>query len=147
MVLKEVAKELKDSLRKIDLLARFGGEEFVLLLDATDAENAKRKAESLRARIAELDFHAESGRHFNVHISLGLALFPEDGRQQDELIEKADVALYNSKKAGRKPRHALPGSVVPRSRMPRRAYSRSRAVSSQDAKPDNKASDVDGGEE
>lgn len=101
VVLKEVAKELKDSLRKIDLLARFGGEEFVLLLDATDADNAKRKAESLRERIAQLDFHAESGRHFNIHISLGMALFPEDGRQQDELIEKADVALYNSKKAGR----------------------------------------------
>lgn len=99
-VLREVSRTLRESLRKIDLLARFGGEEFVVVLDGSDAEKALDKAEELRERVSELRFETERGE-FRIHISVGIALFPEDSRQHDELLGKADTALYHSKRSGR----------------------------------------------
>ncbi len=100
LVLREVSKTLRNSLRKIDLLARYGGEEFVLILDSTAGDQALLKAEELREAVADLAFDTDLGS-FHAHMSVGIAVFPDDSRHKEELLEKADVALYQSKKAGR----------------------------------------------
>ena len=100
LVLRETAKVIQDSVRKIDLLARYGGEEFILVVDSTSAEKARAKADELRRKVSELSFETELGR-FGVTMSIGISSFPEDARQKEELIEKADVALYQSKRSGR----------------------------------------------
>ncbi len=100
LVLKQVARTLRESMRKIDLVARYGGEEFVVLLDATGESAAVAKGEELREKVSELVFDTEMGE-FQVSISIGIALFPYDSRNEDELLEKADSALYHSKRTGR----------------------------------------------
>ena len=99
-VLKEVAALLNESMRKTDLVARWGGEEFVVLLDSTGAESAMQKANQLREQASELSFETELG-NFSVQISFGVTIFPFDTRKTDEMVEKADQALYHSKKNGR----------------------------------------------
>lgn len=99
-VLREVGRVLRESMRRIDLVGRWGGEEFMVLLDSTSAEDARDKAEQLRERVGSLVFDSDLGE-FSVTLSAGIATFPEDSRRIDELVEKADVALYQSKRAGR----------------------------------------------
>jgi diguanylate cyclase (GGDEF)-like protein len=99
-VLREVGRVFKESMRRIDLVGRWGGEEFMVLLDSSGADDALDKAEQLRERIGSLVFDSEGGE-FSVTMSAGIAVFPDDSRQIEELIEKADVALYQSKRAGR----------------------------------------------
>jgi len=86
--------------REIDLVGRYGGEEFSLLLAETSKESALQVAERLRLSIEKHQFKAydEIGK---VTISLGLATFPEDGRETGSLIDKADRALYKAKQSGR----------------------------------------------
>ncbi len=100
IVLRDVSRVLRESMRKIDLVARVGGEEFVVVLDGADAEQAFGKAEELRDQIGELAFETESGR-FQITASAGLAVFPDDTRKKEDLLEKSDVALYQSKRNGR----------------------------------------------
>jgi len=100
VVLREVSALLKESMRKIDIVARWGGEEFIVLLDSTDEDDAFRKADQLRENIADLTFESEMG-DFGIHVSFGIAVFPQDTRNIEELVEKADAALYQSKKSGR----------------------------------------------
>jgi len=99
-VLRGVAKLLKESIRKVDLAARYGGEEFVLLLVGTDPAGAHRLAERIREAGERLSFRAE-GREFRISLSLGLASYPADARRKEDLIERADQALYRAKQAGR----------------------------------------------
>lgn len=100
VVLREVSGLLSESMRKIDIVARWGGEEFIVLLDSTDEYDAIQKAEQLRESIADLVFESDLG-DFSVHVSFGIAVFPNDTRNIEELVEKADAALYQSKKGGR----------------------------------------------
>jgi two-component system, cell cycle response regulator len=94
-VLRRVAKQLSDSSRPYDTVARYGGEEFALVLPTTDRAEAREIVERLRREIA-----AASGKP-RVTISAGLALFPTDATNADELVAAADEALYESKRAGR----------------------------------------------
>jgi diguanylate cyclase (GGDEF)-like protein len=99
-VLREMAAALKRSIRREDTLARFGGEEFILLAPQTDGEGAYVLAERLRC-LVELRSFAYGGEEFSLTISLGIATFPRDAEGAKELIEKADQALYQAKAAGR----------------------------------------------
>ena len=99
-VLRAVGIILNESMRKIDLVARFGGEEFVVLLDSTDHEQALKKTEQLSEEIADLSFEVGS-RKIRVSLSAGIAVFPDDSHNKEDLLEKADKALYQSKKSGR----------------------------------------------
>jgi diguanylate cyclase (GGDEF)-like protein len=99
-VLKRVAAVFAGRTRKVDIVARYGGEEFVLVLPDTDSAGAALFANRLREEIMAQQMTSENGS-FNVTLSLGVAEFPGDGRDRQELIEKADQALYYCKEHGR----------------------------------------------
>ena len=101
-MLRRVAGELQASVRTEDLVARFGGEEFVVMTRGIDAEGAKAFAERIRAIIARALINAESTR-VPVTMSLGVAHTQNapDINTADMLIEAADVALYAAKRGGR----------------------------------------------
>ncbi|MCL6538336.1 MAG: GGDEF domain-containing protein [Acidothermus sp.] len=101
-VLRAVARGLTHGLRPRDFVGRFGGEEFVILLTGSDAEQARHAAERIRGHIAglrvETPLHRES---VGVTISVGVAAFRENGHSVLELLDAADSALYAAKRAGR----------------------------------------------
>ncbi len=102
--LKKVAEILQGGLRRpSDIIARFGGEEFVALLPNTGLEGAVKVAEELRGRIGAASLsHSESDVAEYVTISLGVAaVMPSDQYSSDSLIEAADSALYQAKHEGR----------------------------------------------
>ncbi|MEH3021645.1 MAG: diguanylate cyclase [Pseudomonas oryzihabitans] len=98
-VLKIIANELQRRLRKTDFIARFGGEEFVVLLSATPVAGAVTLIEQLRAAVAACPFHFK-GERVVVTLSAGLAAFAP-GEDADTVFERADQALYRAKRAGR----------------------------------------------
>lgn len=99
-VLRRVARVLQEVPRKIDIPARYGGEEFAVLLDNVDVAQAKQVAERIRIEISRLVIESEKGP-LSVTESIGVAAFPEDGRDRATLIERADLALYHAKHTGR----------------------------------------------
>lgn len=99
-VLRRVARVLQEVPRKIDIPARYGGEEFAVLLDNVDVAQAKAVAERIRQEIAKVVVETEKGP-LSVTESIGVAAFPEDGRDRATLIERADLALYHAKHTGR----------------------------------------------
>jgi len=109
--LKRVAQALEQATqRKTDLVARFGGEEFICVLPGTDLEGASGRVEQLRRAVEDLAIpHEHSTAADHVTISLGLAsCVPSPALKPDALLELADQALYQSKKHGRNRWTALP---------------------------------------
>jgi diguanylate cyclase (GGDEF)-like protein/PAS domain S-box-containing protein len=100
MVLKHIAERLKAQLREIDVLCRYGGEEFVILLPDTALDAAYQVAERLRQAIVQKPIQAD-GNQVKVTTSLGVAHMDEECQQIDDLIRYADQALYQAKAAGR----------------------------------------------
>ncbi|MFE8071236.1 diguanylate cyclase [Marinobacteraceae bacterium S3BR75-40.1] len=98
-VIQLVARALREQLRETDFIARFGGEEFVVLLPETDEAAAFQVCEKLRERIAGLPFHFRRER-VAVTLSAGVIAF-QDASSPDELFDRADRALYRAKEAGR----------------------------------------------
>jgi len=98
-VLKEVAKEIREIVEEGDVVARWGGEEFLILLPNTSMVGAYVRAENLRAKIATLDFQAE-GEKIDVTVSLGLSVQKANGDIEDS-IRKADAQMYEAKQNGR----------------------------------------------
>ncbi|MGB1950881.1 MAG: diguanylate cyclase [Marinobacter sp.] len=98
-VLQLVARELRERLRNTDFIARFGGEEFVLLLPETPCAAAQGVLNELRGHIAELPFHFR-GEPVTVTFSAGVAEFG-DGDTEDTVFDRADRALYAAKDGGR----------------------------------------------
>ena len=100
LVLRRVADTLRQEVRDVDLVARYGGEEFAIVLHATELERALVSVERVRRSVESLVFDFE-GEEVRVSISLGVACYPIDSRQQERLVDKADKALYQSKRNGR----------------------------------------------
>lgn len=101
-VLRKIGQLLKRNLREVDTVARFGGEEFVLLLPDTDKRGAIAVAEKVRLMIADHKFIAdEHGDARTITISLGVSSYPGDVIEMDDLIDRADIALYRAKEKGR----------------------------------------------
>ncbi|NTV52298.1 MAG: diguanylate cyclase [Candidatus Firestonebacteria bacterium] len=103
LLLKELAALLKESVRETDLVARFGGEEFVLLLPETPVSLAFKLADNIRLRIKNHAFPMEEKQpNHDLTMSMGVASFPAKNiLTPDALIEKADQNLYRAKKSGR----------------------------------------------
>jgi two-component system, cell cycle response regulator len=99
-VLRRVAAIIKASARKIDITARYGGEEFAIVLEATDREGAVQLAERVRQEVQQQLFESSKGT-FKSTLSLGIAVYPQDGRSKPDLIKHADLALYAAKHGGR----------------------------------------------
>jgi diguanylate cyclase (GGDEF)-like protein len=101
-VLKRFAQILHENIREVDCLARYGGEEFALILPGTDKKSAKIVAEKVRRLIERSPFPMEKklpkGR---VTISVGVASYPEDTRDEEDFIRLSDTAMYRAKKSGR----------------------------------------------
>jgi diguanylate cyclase (GGDEF)-like protein len=101
-VLIQVAQTIDGSIRRdIDVLARFGGEEFVVVLPETDPSGAFAAAEKIRELVAESKFEDSKGRPVSVTVSIGVAACPDDGSEGAEVLARADSAMYRSKAAGR----------------------------------------------
>lgn len=99
-VLINVASLLKSSVREVDTVARLGGDEFVILLDMIgEPQHAMTIAQKLHDRFQ----HAMQieGHELIVHISMGIGIFPRDGKDADELMQNADRAMYSAKNQGR----------------------------------------------
>jgi len=99
-VLKTISKLLIKNLREVDTIARFGGEEFVVLLPDTDVEGAQVVGEKIR-RIVEGERLSEDRHIMPLTISIGISNFPKDAREMDDLIDHSDVVLYEAKDRGR----------------------------------------------
>ena len=93
-LLKEVAQLLASMIRTVDMACRYGGDEFIILMPGTTKENAARVAEKLRQSIKEKAFLAEEGINIRLTASFGVASFPQDADSKEELIHKADHAMY-----------------------------------------------------
>lgn len=101
-VLSQLAREVRARMRKIDLMFRYGGEEFVLLLPGADLEEAQRTAERLRAVVAEQRYAPESApAPLRVTVSVGGAVYPDQSRTKTGLFNAADSALYRAKSEGK----------------------------------------------
>jgi diguanylate cyclase (GGDEF)-like protein len=97
--LRELGPFLTGRIRSTDFAARYGGEEFVVLLPGIGKEHAGQKAEFLRKDFEKAALTGEGSS--SVTWSIGVACCPEDGSSQEDLIRKADSALYEAKRQGR----------------------------------------------
>lgn len=99
-VLATLAASLRQHLRRTDVIGRYGGEEFGVLLDQLEVDDAKRLITRLLNEFAALDHAAADGQHFRVTFSAGIAAYTP-GIERHAWIEAADQALYAAKKSGR----------------------------------------------
>lgn len=102
-ILIETARIIRKNIRGIDILCRYGGDEFAVILPQTDNEEIMNVIERVRSEIEGYDFGAalKSNIPFKITASFGCAMFPDDSRCYEQLIENADHALYEAKRAGR----------------------------------------------
>lgn len=101
-VLKRMAVILKEEVRNTDIVARYGADQFVVVVPETDKEGAVILAERLRKEVEHYPFHyKESQPGGNLTISIGLSYFPTDASNPEDLILRAEKALYRAKRAGK----------------------------------------------
>ena len=101
-VLKVISKELSENLRSIDLVGRWGGEEFILILPDTNAKQAQEIINRIRKSIATIPFNSSpTKKDFNVTVSFGISESHLNGIVLEEILAKADQALYSAKTSGK----------------------------------------------
>ncbi|HED15262.1 MAG TPA: diguanylate cyclase [Gammaproteobacteria bacterium] len=99
-VLRQIAQLLRDSVREMDAVARYGGEELAVILPTTDLIHARALAERIRCSVASYEF-TTGARKVYITVSIGLAVLPDHALTPVQLIDAADQALYTSKNQGR----------------------------------------------
>ncbi len=99
-ILRETGFLISENIREIDIAGRYGGEEFCVILPDTDYQGAQYAAERIRKAAEDATIKAYDAS-VKMTVSIGTATFPDDGKKMDELIDKADWALYRAKKMGR----------------------------------------------
>ncbi len=101
-VLKQIASLIKKMTRGCDYTVRYGGEEFAVILPETTKQEAAIVAERVRSAVEGSSFDTgNKGNRKKITITIGIASFPEDGQEQQSLIEKADLHLYRGKVSGK----------------------------------------------
>ena len=99
-LIKTIAQSLSECIRNTDVLARYGGDEFVILMTHTSTEHARMAAERIRTAIHNTSFDIK-GNRISSTVSVGIASFPECVEEPEDVLDKADIALYKSKQCGR----------------------------------------------
>lgn len=100
-VLRQVAQLMSNFRHGNDIVCRYGGEEFVVVMTEIAAEAAAERLNALRSAVESLSCKTEAGTRTNVTVSIGMALYPEHGDNRLDLITRADQALYLAKNSGR----------------------------------------------
>jgi diguanylate cyclase (GGDEF)-like protein len=115
-----VATRLRSSVRKSDLVARFGGEEFVVAFPETTVEQAHQRLEAIRAELARVSIQVGRGEQRQVTVSAGLGSWPADGETFEAVMTSVDARLYEAKRRGKNrvvapetPMGSSPGSPPP----------------------------------
>lgn len=101
LVLKKLAELIINTARSTDLIARFGGEEFVVLMPETDQQSALNAASRLREIVENTTFNIDETKKLKLTISIGIASLHPEGDTPDALLKRADEALYSAKHSGR----------------------------------------------
>lgn len=99
--LRLIGERVKSVIRDKDIAVRYGGDEYIIILPDTDKPTAAIIAERIRKIIEEKSFPAQDGKCFHVTVTLGVATFPKDALSRDDLIGRADKAMYEGKMTGR----------------------------------------------
>ncbi len=99
--LRRLSEVLLQCIRQVDTLARFGGDEFTILLVDTELDAALVIAERIRRTVAETLFEGGAGAPIRLSISIGVAAYPQHGRDRDGLLDLSDKAMYRAKSLGR----------------------------------------------
>lgn len=100
-VLRRLSEVLQECIRQVDTLARYGGDEFTILLVDTGHAGAVAVAERIRRTVAETLFEGGGGAPIRLTISIGVATFPDHGGDREALLDLADKAMYRAKSLGR----------------------------------------------
>ena len=102
-ILREVSRIIRKNVRNTDIACRYGGEEFAIVLPETTQSDAKIVAERIRRDVAKFEFPSIMSDQPSIHcsISIGVAGFPLNADNKDQLIQKADASLYKAKDSGR----------------------------------------------
>jgi len=100
VILREVARTVKETIRQVDFFGRYGGEELALVLTETDKNEAYFAAERIRQAVELRKIHAYD-EIVKVTVSIGISTFPTDAKDTEALIDSADKAMYRAKDAGR----------------------------------------------
>jgi len=101
-VLKELSRILEENVRESDILVRYGGEEFMVLLIGVDSEeSALNIAHKIGAKVRENEIDVYAGTTIKKTVSMGLSMFPEDSSSFETVVKNADIALYEAKSNGR----------------------------------------------
>src|SRR3990167_8685810 len=100
-LLSEVARLIFDDLRKVDIACRYGGDEFIIVMPQTSKKHAYEAAEKLRASLAAHTFLQSAALNLHLTASFGVASIPDDAQAAEELIQKADQAMYRVKNRSR----------------------------------------------
>jgi diguanylate cyclase (GGDEF)-like protein len=98
--LTEISKLLQNHARSSDIICRYGGEEFLIVMPGANARAARKRAEQLRVQ-CEMMRISHNGKDLKVTLSFGVATYPTHGTEGEEIVIKADKALYTSKRKGR----------------------------------------------
>jgi diguanylate cyclase (GGDEF)-like protein len=102
LVLQDLAGRIKESVREVDEVCRYGGEEFVVILPQTKKEDAQMIGERIRQRVGGKEFiDDQENARVRITVSIGVATYPENGKTPKELTEKMDQALYLAKGEGK----------------------------------------------
>ncbi len=118
-LLKELADILKGAVREVDIVARYGGEEFTIILPETDGSAALTVAQRIRRRVEEHPFVGEARlAAARVTVSIGAAGYPSAASNRNELIERADQAMYAAKRDGRNRVALHSGTDLPTQEVP-----------------------------
>jgi two-component system cell cycle response regulator len=99
-VLIELSRRLSEAVREVDVVARWGGDEFTLLLPKTGLPGALLLAEKIRSAVVGAPFRVDNGS-LDITISVGVAAYPEHGSSGKDLVAAADAAMYRAKAQGR----------------------------------------------
>ena len=100
-ILRQLSQVLANCIRQVDTLARYGGDEFTILLIDTDHDAGLAVAERIRATVADFRFEDDRGAPIHLEISIGVATYPQHSEARDGLLDAADKAMYRAKSQGR----------------------------------------------